>query len=81
MSMPYFLLISFIKMSCKVRVRPKTPPHYIFHRGWIKMLIMNHLINLNRTWEHFLFWGSFNEESIAKLKAKKEKKQKKDETP
>lgn len=80
MNMPYFLLRSLIKMSSKVRVRPKTPPHCIFHRELIKMLIINHLRKINRTWEHFLFWGGLNKEGTSKIKSKKSKKWKKDET-
>ena len=80
MNMPYFLLRSLIKMSSKVRARPKTPPHCIFHRGLIKMLIINHLRKLNTTWENLLFWGYFDKQGPSKLKSKKGKKQKNDET-
>lgn len=42
---------------------------------------MNHLKKIGRTWEQFLFWGGFTKEETTKIKYKKRKTQRKDETP
>jgi len=77
----YFLLKSLNKMSAKFRAKPKTPPHCIFHKGLFKLLIINHLREIGRTWDHFMFWGGFVKECVAKIKGREGKKQRKKHTP
>ena len=49
-----------VLISARVKTKPNTPPHCIYHQGLIKMVIRHQLRKLNRTWDHFLFQGGFN---------------------
>jgi hypothetical protein len=57
-------------MASKVRRNPRTPPHSIFHRGLIKLLIVNHLNKISESWDHFLSSGDFVSDAT-KIKSKK----------
>jgi hypothetical protein len=39
MNLPYYFLRDLNKMAMKVQENPKTPPHEIYHRGLIKVLV------------------------------------------
>ena len=59
LNLPYFLLKSLTKIDSTIRKKLNFPLHGVFHQGLIKILISNQLHHLNRSWEHFLFWGGF----------------------
>ena len=59
MNLQYFLLKSLAKMSTKIRSKMVIPPHFIYNRGLIKILIHYQLRQVNQTWDHFLFWEDF----------------------
>ena len=60
MNTSYCLLMSLKQISVRVMERPNASSHFIYHKGFIKLLVENHLRIVGRTWEHFLFWGSLN---------------------
>ena len=57
------MLKSLAKMYAKVQANPDTPPHAIYHRGLIKILICHWLKELNRSWDYFMFLGGLKFES------------------
>jgi len=44
-------------MSPKVKNKPKS---VVYRKSLIKLLIVDHLKKLNRTWDDFLFFGGFS---------------------
>lgn len=64
-------------MAARVRAKSDASYHFIYHKGLIKLLIENHLRKINRTWEHFLFWGCFLESVSPKPKATSRRKRSK----
>ena len=57
-------------MSVRVQNHPISSSSNMFHHGLVKILIMQDLGKLERTWSHFLFWGGFkvNPKSTKKRK-------------
>ena len=71
MNLPYFLLRSLTNMSLKIRDQPNFTPHYVYHRGLIKILVQYKLSQENRTEDCFLFWEGFKKDSPQNSKTKK----------
>jgi len=55
-------------MSAKVQARPKSS---IFHKYLIKLLVVDHLKEINIIWDRFLFSGGFVETMSPKPQANK----------
>jgi hypothetical protein len=62
MSLPYYFLRDLNKMAMKIQAKPKTPPHGIYHRGLIEILIKVELGKLQMTWDRFLIQSGFEKE-------------------
>jgi hypothetical protein len=62
MSLSYYLLRDLNKMAMKIQVKPKTPPHGIYHQGLIKILIKAEMGKLQRTWDQLLIQSGFEKE-------------------
>jgi hypothetical protein len=54
MNLAYFLYKSLLKMSTRFQSKSNMPPHYVYHRGLIKILIQYHLSKKKITWDSFL---------------------------
>jgi hypothetical protein len=62
MCLPYCFLRYLNKMAMEIQANPKTPPHGIYHQGFIKILIKLELGKLQRTWDQFLIQLGFEKE-------------------
>jgi hypothetical protein len=62
MSLPYYFLRYLNSMAMKIQENPNTPPHGIYHQGFIKILIKSELGKLQRTWDTFLIQSGFEKE-------------------
>ena len=58
-NIPYIILRSLSKMSAKIKENPGLPPHFVYHRGLIKILIQYQLSLENQNLDHFLLWEGF----------------------
>ena len=63
LNLPYYLFKSIEKMIAWVRNHPYHISHSVFHHGLIKLLITSELGKTGRSWQHFIFWSSFEPEA------------------
>ena len=53
-NIPFFLFRSIGKMSDKVQAKPTASSHALFHSSLIKLLVLEELGKIGKTWESFL---------------------------
>ena len=59
LSLPFYLYNSLIKMSKRYQQQSLSFPQYVYHRGFIKILVQFQLNKKGKSWDEFLLAGGF----------------------
>jgi hypothetical protein len=62
LNMPFYLLNILTKMASKVQAKPQKDSNSLFHHGLIKLIVLEVLRKMNKTWDYLLFWEEFGQE-------------------
>ena len=69
LDLPFYLYRSLTKMSDKVQVKKEGNETYLFHHGFIKLLVLEELKRLDRDWNSFLFMSGFEVDAVTPKRA------------